>query len=871
MDQSVWTAVDSRATVITATRRLARTFWQEYSVRQQARGLVSWQSPDVLPWGAWLSTLWEEFLYSTPNPPVRLTTWQEYVAWESLVREHPASDELLQVGATAAAAQKAWRLAAEWRLDLSAIESIGNDDARVFAVWAASFRRRCQEHDWVDAARVPDILREHLKRLHLPERILLVGFDEYTPQEREMIAGLRAAGVAVEELRTTMPHEADRKVRIPFPDVRQEIETAARWARWLIETGQPGTIGVVVPDLAARKRQVERIFQSILDPASLLPGHHKAHSLVNLSAGEPLSSYPPIRSALALLALNPQENDWQALSSFVRDRYISGAETERSARGALDVAMRRAGAMRVPMADLHARARGQHSPCPLLGRCLEGLVQTRQAGPSYQTAAQWSRGFSAELTALGWPGERVLDSTEYQAVEAWKDALSDLAGTDFIAGSLDRARALSLLRRIAGETMFQPQGGEAPVQVLGVLEASGLQFDHLWVMGLHDEAWPGPPAPNPFLPIRMQREAGIPRCSPERELAFARLITDRLLASAPDVVISYPIREEDRELAPSPLILRITKGEAADLQLWAGELYAKTIHQSRAVERIVDDQGPPINDEAWQRGGTKVFKYQAACPFRAYAELRLGAEDLKEPTPGLDARQRGNAIHHALEEVWKEIRTFDALCQRTDVAEVILKAAASAIARIEDERGAPLPARFLALEQQRIERVVVEWLELEKTRPPFEVIQPEGECRGELKGVRFKVRIDRIDRLADGREVVIDYKSGSPSVHSWDTERPEEPQLPLYSTMHATPLGGVLFGQVKTGQCRFVGLVDEGVMIPGAEATDLRARIDAWRVVLETLAENFRAGHAETDPMDPDDSCRYCTLAPLCRVAEADS
>jgi len=51
----------------------------------------------------------------------------------------------------------------------------------------------------------------------------------------------------------------------------------------------------------------------------------------------------------------------------------------------------------------------------------------------------------------------------------------------------------------------------------------------------------------------------------------------------------------------------------------------------------------------------------------------------------------------------------------------------------------------------------------------------------------------------------------------------------------------------------------------------LRARIDAWRVVLETLAENFRAGHAETDPMDPDDSCRYCTLAPLCRVAEADS
>ena len=80
MDQSVWSAVDSHATVVTATSRLARTISQEYSVRQQSRGLVSWQSPDVLPWGAWLSTLWEEFLYSTHNPPVRLTTWQEYVA-----------------------------------------------------------------------------------------------------------------------------------------------------------------------------------------------------------------------------------------------------------------------------------------------------------------------------------------------------------------------------------------------------------------------------------------------------------------------------------------------------------------------------------------------------------------------------------------------------------------------------------------------------------------------------------------------------------------------------------------------------------------------------------------------------------------------
>lgn len=93
------------------------------------------------------------------------------------------------------------------------------------------------------------------------------------------------------------------------------------------------------------------------------------------------------------------------------------------------------------------------------------------------------------------------------------------------------------------------------MQVMGALEASGLRFDHLWVAGFHDEARPGPPKPNPFLPVRLQREGGLPRCSAERELEFAALITRRLLASAPDVVVSYPLLVEDHEVSPSPLIL----------------------------------------------------------------------------------------------------------------------------------------------------------------------------------------------------------------------------------------------------------------------------------------------------------------------------
>ena len=39
------------------------------------------------------------------------------------------------------------------------------------------------------------------------------------------------------------------------------------------------------------------------------------------------------------------------------------------------------------------------------------------------------------------------------------------------------------------------------------------------------------------------------------------------------------------------------------------------------------------------------------------------------------------------------------------------------------------------------------------------------------------------------------------------------------------PLAGVLFGQLKTGEVKFKGLVDGAVVIPGADSDDLGEHI----------------------------------------------
>src|SRR5581483_11146129 len=230
----------------------------------------------------------------------------------------------------------------------------------------------------------------------------------------------------------------------------------------------------------------------------------------------------------------------------------------------------------------------------------------------------------------------------------------------------------------------------------------------------------------------------------------------------------------------------------------------------------------------------------------------------------------GTLVHSTLERFWQEVRTQEALRRRTDIPDVIREAARSAIARLEARRGAPLPERFAQLERRRLEQLAAEWLEIEKQREPFEVMQPEGEQEAEVGGIRFRLKIDRVDRLRDGSDVIVDYKTSRPSVSEWDGDRPDAPQLPLYSVVHTQhPLAGVAFAVLKPGEMKYRGVVQRQEIIPGTQRTEIEPRVAEWRVVLEKLAADFRSGIATADPKNIAQSCRYCHLAGFCRISDA--
>ena len=865
------------AVLVTASRRLARSLRMQYNDLRRLQGDTVWSTPEVLPWSSWLTKLWENNLYcARPNDQnirVLLSASQEQFLWRRVVESSPEANGLLHVSATAEAAATSWNLSKSWLLELKALEATASEDTKAFLGWAHEFQRICLSQGWIDQASLPDYLVPYLKGLGLPRNILLAGFDELSPQQSKFLDLCLEAEAQVGFVDRASFGESSRVVRVAFRDFAEEISASARWARGLLEAGATGPIGIVIAGLAGLREKIEQIFTEVLNPAGTLPDSDIAAQPFNVSAGVILAKYPVVRAALLILDLDPDANEFERISALLRSPYLSGGETEWTNRSMLDAKLREFGNVEISIEGIRKAAQIGKIECPILTKVLTNWLGARGSIPSKQRPSEWSRSFSLLLQTFGWPGERSLNSREYQVAEKWNELLSELARLDGVVQAMTYLEALGHLKRLAADTMFQPEGESVAVQILGMLEASGIRFEHLWVAGLHDEAWPPAATPDPFLPISIQRKHGMPHASPERELEFSRLITKRLIESSQDVVVSYPTQDEDRDLGPSPLISAIPQIEVSDLGLPPHQSWAALIRASARLDILEDNQAPPVEEGAWQRGGTKVFQYQAACPFRAFGELRLSAKALESPKPGLSLRDRGVLVHTVLENIWKRLRSQAHLLSlsSTELSSVIQDAVGKAIDLFDAEHGGQLTPKVAKIEHLRLERLLAEVVEIEKGRPPFDVIQPEGERYAELGGIRFKVKLDRVDRITDGRDVIIDYKTGKPSVRDWEGDRPDEPQLPLYAVTHEGSLVAVVYWQIRIGDVKIKGIREASAVLPGTESVELTVRLADWREILERLAGEFRAGRAVVEPKDPNQTCRTCSLPALCRVKEINS
>lgn len=857
--------LDEDIVVLTANRRLSHHLHQQFDQYQLTQAQKTfWHTPKILPLNKWLADCWQQHWDCSGT---LLSDFQEAWCWQTIIRNSKDTSFLLSTTLTATLVKAAWDMLTLWNIELNELEQV-NEEVKTFVTWAQEFQEQKQQHQWLCTAELPKALHQLVtdQKLSLPPHILFVGFDEFSPAVRELIDEIKTQTKVTE-------YSPDQKKpmlqQIRLADAETEITTMARWAKKQLEQNPNQRIGFIVPNLTKRRKAIDRLFTQVFALSK---------NPFNISAGQALNTFPIIRCALNILALKPSFMAFEDLSPLLRSIYINTNSDDACLAAQLERKFRELNQLHINAATLlpYLGTLKNSYPNATFPQRWEAFLNSYSKGKQ-QSPSKWSNAFIDELTQLGWPGQLELASHEYQIVKRFEKIFEEFAQTESFISTLSREQALQMFQQLVGQTIFQPENPEESIQILGILEATGLEFDQMWIMGLNNEDWPPPANPNPFLPIHLQRQHRMPHASANRELEYTQHLQQRLFNSAPNIIISSPIQEKDKQLSPSRLIQHIPVMSAEHLDLPVYKNSIEKIFESKKIELINDAKGPVLQHDEKFRGGSWVLQQQSLCPFRAFAAGRLKAESLPEPQLGLTASERGTLVHQALEHVWKKLKTQE---QLKSYSQTNLKALVKQTVSAVIENYPCNQAQFLAIENKRIVTLIMEWLEFEKKRPSFSVDQRESIRFIKVGELPLQLKIDRIDKLADGSNLIIDYKTGlRNNIDDWFGDRPKALQLPLYCVYGTRKPFGLAYAQVRQGHIAFKGIIasDENnksffnvaplsKLKKTENSFDWKDILQHWRDVLMNLSSAFCAGQASVDPVDLVSVCKYCDLHLLCRI-----
>ncbi|HTW80111.1 MAG TPA: PD-(D/E)XK nuclease family protein, partial [Terracidiphilus sp.] len=736
-----------------------------------------------------------------------------------------------------------------------------------------AFDELCRRQECVSAARLALELMNTLEG-DRTERggLLLAGFDRILPVQTALF---RAWGPSQD---AALAESAAEISFFEAADTREELAACALWCRREL-TSNPGAKLLVVTQNEARQRgEIER---ALLRYAMPKGGAETRAPLLEFSLGVPVAQTALGRGALLILkwlteAIAENEIDW-----LLSTGQLAANEQETRALTAHMRALRRH-KLQCPEWTI-TRWMTQPSAGSLPETWTRRLIEAKRELEGQirraQSPMRWAELTQRLLDIAGWPGGRPLGSEEFQVTWRLGRVLDDCASLGFDGAPVPWRDFLEAFERAGSQALFAPESQDAPILIAGPAETAGLAVDGIWFLGASEDAWPASGTTHPFLPISVQREARMPHAAAQFDWDLAQAITTRLTASAPKVNFSYARQTDEVEARPSRVIAKI----AGAPQALPEALRPATVREAATKEWTDLSRVPFPGGKV--RGGARVLTSQSECPFKAFATARLGAEGWDSAEAGLTAAQRGQLLHAVLKLAWDAnesgVGSHAELMAIADlrgfVEERVRRALAEELRHGEHE---VMPPRYLELEHVRLTNLVAEWLEYEKTRAPFKVEGTEVKREPQIEGLDLNLRMDRVDRLKDGKLLVIDYKSGDVDPKMWELPRPDDVQLPLYAGFALdaeAECGGLVFAKVRAGEVEFAGRVDDakGTLRPKTSGNSNLVKkpltpeqLTLWKEYIEKCAKSFMAGHAEVDPRDYPDTCKECALKTLCRIEE---
>ncbi len=851
--ETINATLDRGGVVITATQRLARHLVQQVSLQNEE---VS-EKPAILSIESWLIAIWSSIEERYERPRRLLSMAESSELWRRVIEDHSATHTTFSLLQSESAAQ----LAARCRVALKIHQ--------VSMAYEENRRRFQSEVDtknflaWLDAFDAK-LVRERWILLEDTYEIIAKGVEEKASEV--LFLSEEAPGPALSEVLTqcfskcTWHHSKSLETQVEthaYETRSDELAAAARWGKLAYDAGQSAVI--VLIDYQQDRAELEQCLRRQFD----VDGQAFTQLPVNFSRGVELSKTPIYRDLILVLRLLSGSVSREDILALIRSPFFywnNGADKVKLIR-ALFLTEEKRFSLAQALSKLNLV-----TPDSGLTEALN-WARTERLSSSKFTSLKWCELFAEFASKAGWPGAAALDSVEYQQYEQFSDVLETIQVNPLDNEAFSLLRFVEKLNYSLSQRIFQPQTASSPLQVMFLRDTFGLSFDSARVVGAASESLPGPPQLLSLIPWQICRDYNIRSVFEHESEAISRRLLGRLNDEAA-LTLSFHEAIDGLEALPSRFCAEPVQVIAPEEENFEGV--------SPTVEELVDDIGHEAITPSPQTGGVGLLEDQAMCPLKAHLKHRLGISALREAQIGLSAAERGALLHATLFHTFEELSGSEHLLKIGAHQQVVIvnhsvdKALASMKTHTRDRVG----LEVIDLERKRLQTAVVKWLEIERKRTiPFEVRGREVSYEWEVRGLSLSFKVDRVDQLADGGRVVIDYKSKtSNSLGDWTRVPIKAPQLPCYSEVIddviAVAVASVTSdkpGYRPLGAAIGVGKSDAASHRELEEKAELSwpELRGQWRGELDRLVADFIRGVVVATPSAR--ACRYCDYAAICR------
>ena len=821
--------VQTNDTIIVANNR------QVLAIKQSIYELNgSIKMPQIFSYRSWLEHFWKK---NNPQRAVRLLSLLElrYILKEiteknSINNSEAIIDELI----------KCYSLCKTYFIDISTLPDFYANPSSLLIKWISEFEKFKTENNCIDTTDLFSSVYKSLESNIKTGNYYAYGFKQRTPEQNKLFEILECQSLNSRSLENNIQ-------ALSFIDQETELEAIAKWAKEVSLKNPNSQIGVVIPNLSQLQHLVKSTFDQEFD-ASLLETHHKPY---NISLGISLCQYPLIQHLLSIVKISTQiikgNIDLEMLMKTVTSPYIKGALIESNSRALLVNRILGLGCEEATTQKVLKLMKD----CPVLIQIVNSLKSLKI---DKKIALEDSLdSINLLLLTWGFTSDRSLSSSEYQLFEKYQNESLILNRLSNFYKKVSLFDAIKILNTHLNSVIFQPKSGAANIHILGALEAEGLYFDYAWVSSMTSNFIPGKIKMPLFIPQKTSIEYELPNSNFLLVTEDAKVTLKALNNLSPETTYSYAKLMQNREELPSPYI---------DFKDYLEGSFIKT--SSRELIYIDDYKAPKIKELTIKKG-VKTLQNQMSCAFRGFA-ARLDIDDFEAPHIGLSRLQQGNLIHKILETFFNEIKSGASLLKLTELEldNLIEKHTESATLSLPK-------SNFKLNEKIRLVKIIRQHIDLEKQRSDFEVIKTESTSEVDINGLKFSTRIDRMDRLANGDSLIIDYKTGKDVKVSQMTGDPiDQAQLPIYAVTNS--VDGVAFATINSNDCQFKAITKNKSELPLTKQAINRMpewdkQINEWTSILNSASEQFQNGIASVLPVK--NACDYCDYDLLCRVKKS--